>query len=155
MFESLLAKVREINTQREQLSKELFELIKKEIVSILKKYPEFIGIRWTQYVPGYNDGDTCFFTINEPEFISSISSDKQSFVQIGENYYPIVDLIKEWDSDKKKYIYPDPIEEDKVNTLNKITQVIYTIEDLLEEQFGSNAEVIITKEEIIVNTYDY
>ena len=51
MFDTLLEKVNEINIQRNDLNKKLFNTIKQEIVSVLDKYPEFIAIRWIQYVP--------------------------------------------------------------------------------------------------------
>ena len=30
--------------------------------------PEIKTIKWTQYIPSFNDGDACEFTLNGPEF---------------------------------------------------------------------------------------
>ena len=147
MLDTLLEKVNEINIQRNDLNKKLFNTIEQEIVSVLDKYPEFIAIRWTQYVPSYNDVEACIFTLHEPEYVSSTElSDEEAkaenyTVEIADRFYRIVDVESKstWDS--------------KLRLLN-ISNVLYNIEDLLEEQFGENAEVIITRDEIIVNGYD-
>ena len=147
MLDTLLEKVNEINIQRNDLNKKLFNTIEQEIVSVLDKYPEFIAIRWIQYVPSYNDVEACIFTLHEPEYVSSTElSDEEAkaenyTVEIADRVYRIVDVESKstWDS--------------KLRLLN-ISNVLYNIEDLLAEQFGENAEVIITKDEIIVNGYD-
>ena len=147
MLDTLLEKVNEINIQRNDLNKKLFNTIEQEIVSVLDKYPEFIAIRWIQYVPSYNDGEACRFTLHEPKYVSSTElSDEEAkaenyTVEIADKVYRIVDVESKstWDS--------------KLRLLN-ISNVLYNIEDLLEEQFGENAEVIITRDEIIVNGYN-
>jgi hypothetical protein len=147
MLDTLLEKVNEINIQRNDLNKKLFNTIEQEIVSVLDKYPEFIAIRWIQYVPSYNDVEACIFTLHEPKYVSSTElSDEEAkaenyTVEIADRVYRIVDVESKstWDS--------------KLRLLN-ISNVLYNIEDLLAEQFGENAEVIITRDEIIVNGYD-
>ena len=91
--------------------------------------------------------EACIFTLHEPKYVSSTElSDEEAkaenyTVEIADRFYRIVDVESKstWDS--------------KLRLLN-ISNVLYNIEDLLEEQFGENAEVIITRDEIIVNEYD-
>lgn len=160
MLDTLLEKVNEINIQRNDLNKELFNTIKQEIVTVLDKYPEFIAIRWTQYVPSFNDGEACRFSVKEPEYVSSTElSDEEAeeedyIVEIADSVYPIAESESTWDSKLREYVYPTSETKEKADFLSNISKVLYNIEDLLEEQFGENAEVIITRDEIIVNSYD-
>ena len=51
MFETLQQQISELDNQKKQL----LTTIQNEIVGVLDKYPEFIGIRWIQYIPSFND----------------------------------------------------------------------------------------------------
>ena len=161
MLKDVLAKVEQIDSQRKELNKELFNLIKKEIISVLDKYPEFIGVRWTQSVPAFNDGDPCVFSLDEAYFVTSkdvsevegYDYDSCNTVEINEKLYLLYESESSWDYKLSKRIYDSLEAEEKENTLKTINKVLYTIKDLLETEFGSNAEVIITKDSIIVNGY--
>ena len=158
MLDDVLAKVEQIDAQRDELNKELFTLIKEEIVSVLDKYPEFIGIRWTQSVPSFNDGEPCTFSVDNAQYVTNeIVSDNydeyDETIEINEEVYKLFESEGDWDSELKQIVYPTPEAKEKADILDKIDNVLFTIQDLLEEQFSSNAEVIVTRDSIIVNDY--
>ena len=161
MLDDVLAKVEQIDAQRNELNKELFTLIKDEIVSVLEKYPEFIAIRWTQSVPSFNDGDPCVFSFDEAHYVTNEDASlKEDFdfdysetVDIEGCLYKLYESEGNWDYELKERVYPTSEAKEKANKLSEINKVLYTIQGLLEEQFGSNAEVIVTRDNIIVNDY--
>lgn len=168
MFETLQQQISELDNQKRQL----LTTIQNEIVGVLDKYPEFIAIRWTQYSYINCDGESCTFSLNEPEYYVSdrhltpeyVSSKQlakeeledyeESVIEIQGSYYPLYEVDCSWDSVTREYVYSTPEEMEKSDILSKIYDALYSIEDLLEEQFGKQAEVIVTKKEIIVNSYN-
>ena len=158
MLDDVLAKVEQIDTQRNELSKELFTLIKEEIVSVLEKYTEFIAIRWTQSVPSFNDGEPCTFSVDNAQYVTNeiVSNNYDEYdetVEINEEVYKLFESEGSWNSELKQIVYPTPESKEKADILYKIDNVLYAIEDLLEEQFSSNAEVIVTRDSLIINDY--
>jgi hypothetical protein len=162
MFEDVYKKINEIDTQRKKLNEELFVLIKQQICSTLDKYPEFIGIRWIQYIPSFNDGDPCTFTMDDPGYIvkkdnESNYSSFDTVIEIGKEEYSVVtkwEFNCEWDNETNKRIYTNTIDEDKVKLLSVIYSALQTVEEECQKQFGDNAEVIILRDRVIVNDYD-
>lgn len=42
------------------------KIIQSALASFLKAHPEVVSVGWNQWVPGFNDGDPCTFTLGEP-----------------------------------------------------------------------------------------
>ena len=48
---------------RTMVSKMGKEAVTEALEGLFEKYPDLIGVRWTQYTPYFNDGDACEFSI--------------------------------------------------------------------------------------------
>ena len=42
------------------------ELLIVEIRAFFDRHPQVDGIRWSQFTPYFNDGEPCYFSVNEP-----------------------------------------------------------------------------------------
>lgn len=157
MFEELQAKIDEVDNKRKQLNEELFTLIKQHIFSTLDKYPEFVGVRWTQYIPAFNDGEPCVFRVCEPSYLVEVDEDDDEgeWIEIDDSNYEVIDSYSfdySWNGDSR--VYKNAADKEKVELLRAIYSALQTVEDECQEQFGNNAEVIILHDRVIVNDYD-
>ena len=71
---ALEEQMNEVNKKFEEFRKITEETSKKvfhEAVStFFKNFPEVYAVRWEQYTPYFNDGDTCTFSVGVPCFFS-------------------------------------------------------------------------------------
>jgi len=56
-----------ILNQQKQIKNDLIFLVNE----MIQDQEDVIGICWRQYIPHFNDGDPCKFTIDQPSFITS------------------------------------------------------------------------------------
>ena len=132
-----------METYREK-SKEAFNNL---IKVFFDEYPQVKTIYWSQYVPGFNDGDPCEFSIND---IAFSPCDWQEID--GPNFGYEVD---EKDREDFSYsTYQVPIVTDFMKDMRKISTFLHSIPDHLERTFESNAFVRIHRDGIEVDDYD-
>lgn len=79
----------------------LFELVEKELISIISTHKEKLlksnanYLTWTQYTPYFNDGDACVFSSNFGNF-QWRNSDDYGYLEIDEEFlYSIEQEIKD------------------------------------------------------------
>lgn len=99
------------------------------------QHPEYYGIKWAQYTPYFNDGDTCVFRIQCIEGFRT----KEEF----EDAVP-------GDGKGHDFEYGPDAEDGK-----DLTEAFNAIEDLLETVFGDHAKVEVTREKIEVTEYEH
>lgn len=128
MFTELKTILEDFQKQRNKLCKETEGLLKDNFKKIFEKHSKLEAFSWTQYTPGFNDGEPCEFTI-------SVDFEDSDNLTISENASK-----KEIESINK--------------TLNEVSDIIYEMEDFLKEVFGNGVMVIVTKENISVEDYD-
>lgn len=97
-FNSLKLKVEEFI---EKYRGPLFELVEKELISIISPYKEKLlennanYLTWTQYTPYFNDGDACVFSSNFGSF-EWRNSDNYGYLEVDEEFlYNIEQEIKD------------------------------------------------------------
>ena len=93
---------------------------------VFDKHPEIESVKWHQYTPFYNDGETCVFGLHG---------------------------VHVYDKDEKEYMSwgDEPLEK----VANDIESQLEAIEDVLQEAFGDHAEVIVTRTGVEVEEYDH
>lgn len=57
---TLGANLREVRNEAEKNAK---QYIKEAVEAFFEKNPTVMGFRWNQYIPGFNDGSPCLFTL--------------------------------------------------------------------------------------------
>jgi hypothetical protein len=113
------------------------------------------AIKWQQYVPGFNDGDPCEFTINDVYFTSNpgmvnLWSKGESAEDLAEEYYPL--RMAENLDDYAYGLYsdhPDGLTKD-VDVPISSAEFEYAI----RAEFGDNAEVVITPDTTYIFDYE-
>ena len=70
MFDSL---VNEYNNIKAELTEKVKNSLSALFQEVFERYPEITVIKWTQYTPYFNDGDTCEFYVNE-FYVSNIDN---------------------------------------------------------------------------------
>jgi len=110
-------------------------------------YPQVKTIYWAQWVPGFNDGDPCTFTLGDINFSPSDWREIDG---------PYADDENE-DDERKKFNVPWNLKEvtDAFTIdLKAMNDVICDLEDHLESAFGSHAFVRIHRDGMEVDDYD-
>jgi len=125
LMSDLKAKIEEM---RQEMVKEATSIMNVEFRKVFEEFPELQNFSWRQYTPGFNDGDPCYFTVdNGPESITinDNAHDNEAWVeQAGERVNGILDpLIDGWQ------------ERDKGTNI-----------DLLKQAFGDNVTVTINRD---------
>ena len=181
-FSALEEQMNSVNKEIEALKKSHIEASKqvfhKAISAFFQKYPEVEALRWNQYTPYFNDGDTCEFSVHELFCGTAMDLKK---IEEGEitlddlydsnpydepekymfeyaqregplkQYY--VDRIKDWEDMKAKY-------GDRLNELNagvkQFKKIFNSIpDDTMLSLFGDHVVVTATRRGIDVDEYDH
>jgi hypothetical protein len=124
------------------------------------------AIRWRQYTPYFNDGDSCEFGIREPEFyiagtrfhtenrygsMRDAWADEYAFYK--EASY---DQSKHWtDPTRVTYFYAEPGDEIVHITAQFFDRSLQDLEEVLKEVFGDHVQVTYRDGEFTVEDYDH
>ncbi len=102
--------------------------IKALLKGWFSEHPDTYGVKWAQYTPYFNDGDTCEFGVRGVYAFSS----KEAF-----------DAENMWEAGKEIY---------GQGTLEALLE---SAEDVLRAAFGDHAVVSATREAVTVEVYDH
>jgi hypothetical protein len=141
-FENTLADVQrpisELRAEMERLVAPLREQIKQAIkdgmanavITFFNQFPQVKTIYWQQYVPYFNDGDECVFTMNDVNFSPADHKEIDSPHWGSEQDDDEKADFSSWDKDT------DPAFR---QGMQDFTAFLNGIEDFLEERYGTNA----------------
>lgn len=132
------AKIKEIEKTINDAKKQAKDAFSDELKDLFVRYPEIKIIKWTQYVPSFNDGDACEFTIGEV-IVSN---------------YEDVNYYGEWEGEDAE---PKDLDTNLRNkSIDAVTSFINSRagEEVLEFAFGVNVEVTVTVDGITIDDYD-
>jgi hypothetical protein len=96
--------------------------------SLLEKYPHIKTIFWTQYTPGFNDGDPCEFGVYGPYFTTTPWEDVDTGYEDSEDVYENEELLIRSDGNGNAELEAD---------IKAFGEVFSMIRDHLESTFGS------------------
>lgn len=118
------------------------EMLKEGAAGIFFKYPTLHAFSWKQFTPHWCDGETCYF---------GVRADKENL------------MIAFVDAPNEMLCWDDFYDEDGENTdeaaeNRAILEAIETFmegfsEDDLEEMFEDHAEVVVSRDGIVVDSY--
>lgn len=167
-----------VNKEIEALKKTHIETSKKvfhgAVEAFFKMYPEVEALQWSQYTPYFNDGDSCEFSVND---LNVLTSEEVEGLENGEidrhelyennpfekpsdyvyrnakdEYY--ANQIKTWDDRVAK------IGEDRIKELDegvkKFKKIFGSIsDDTMLSLFGDHVQITVTRKGIDVDEYDH
>lgn len=125
-IEELKNKIEELKTQTKEVCEEYFAEFAKEF---FVNYNDIKSFSWTQYIPYFNDGDTCTFKIGN----IYITTDKDETFSL-------------WEGSENEYA-------DEV--ISYIEEELNDMLRFLETTYGEHAEIEIKKSgEITINSFE-
>lgn len=145
----------EYKSAKDKLDKQLRDgganIIGSAFQAVLKECPG-IGVNWNQYVPGFNDGDPCTFTVGEFNvcLLEDISDNRPDECGLCEG--DDGNIVKSDYPNKDILIDPSLITCEQYNQLLSIWNKLDNY--ILEIVFDSNAEITITRDDVTVDDYD-
>jgi hypothetical protein len=125
------------------------EIVKAVFNELFDNYPEVQACNWHQYIPSFNDGDPCEFTVGELHWqIDGVIS----------KYAPDDRSAEDYDGESKeedpRWVSSWELKETPLYDVVKVVEsTLYRIEDCLEFAFDSNAEITVTRDSITVDEY--
>lgn len=143
-------KYTEYKEKKAELSSQAEEVIKSYFNDLFESHPDLIAIRWNQYIPAFNDGDPCNFSLGtvyicdiEPSDISPDVHNCYDYFEFNEEYYIISDIY-----DDKYYKKPE------YQWFRDLENFLEDMDSELEDLFGSNATVTVFRTSIEIEEYD-
>lgn len=157
-MEEVNKEFKRLESSSKELSGQIEDFIKKAFVQFWELNPAVKAVFWDQYAPSFNDGDPCYFSVNDPFYTNIESKEKLERIS-GED-------IEEQDQEEGfwcdysfggEYFTPTPegVNESSVSELSRIICARLT-ESTLQRLFGESSRVIATREGFWTRDYfDY
>lgn len=161
MNKEKFAILKEKQDEIKKLKKEMLEASNKIFTdlskSIFEEHPKVESFSWTQYTPYFNDGETCYFSVNN-DYISINGEPVDESDWISETK---ITSYGTWNRDKK--VYEGRVEVPNLNYDAELAKAADEIRDFLKhfdddfflEQFGDHAEVVVTKDGVSINDCEH
>lgn len=166
---ALEKQMQEVNSKFEEFRKITQETSKKvfhsAVTAFFKAYPEVHVIRWHQYTPYFNDGDSCEFSVGVPSFYSKEDFEGGEFDGYEDNSWQ-----KPSDYEyQRKDVYGDNIERyerlekelgprlGEINEgIRRFSKLFNSInDDTMLSLFGDHVQITVTADQITVDEYDH
>lgn len=144
MFESLNSIKKTIDDAQATVKAQGQVALKEAFTELFAAYPVLKAVKWTQYTPYFNDGDTCEFGVHE--FYSQIDGVVSKYgkdADGGEGY------VSSWDLEGEAKEKAAPML-DAVRSLAKLIP-----KDVMLASFGDHVEVVATREGFQVDEYSH
>ena len=140
-MESLESLVKMKKDYQEKIKQDGKAVLRKEMDLFFESLPEVLAIKWTQYTPYFNDGDTCTFGVNEP----------QAQIEEGEDFRDGYDFTSTWEG---------RVPSERDNTIRKGLDALYAkfqkVEEVFEEVFGDHSEITVKRNgEVEIEEYEH
>jgi len=134
------------------------EAFKEEVKNLFQAVPKLKVVKWNQFIPSFNDGDPCTFKMTD--IVYSNCPDHSKISGYGEIEDMDEDEYEEafgefWATDSSSLKVDSDLSPEEVETVKAFDKVIssYTMHDVLEATFGSDATVTCTPEEVFTEEY--
>jgi hypothetical protein len=147
------AKIARLNEElRELLLQQGNEFLTEGLAEFWEKYPDCQTILWEQYVPLWNDGEECVFSMNEVYFSKTVAEDLESVNDAEEDD----SIIDEWhwveEDGKTRSVKNPEFTAEKKRDFQAVRDMITELD--VETLFGSNALVKVSRDGVTVEEID-
>jgi hypothetical protein len=148
-FDHLISEHQRIRAEFQKSAQELFKNITKEFFATNPGITAFI---WTQFVPSFNDGDPCEFTVGDVTFTNAIGADLDDVSPYGE-YEGENEEVQAFSSWNLKSMSMEGVDAGKVKLMETMISS-YAMEQVLEEMFGRYVKIVASPDGFAIDDYD-
>lgn len=159
MLDKFNSVLQEFKDKQEQLHSMFEDTLKEVIEEFLNTHLDIVAVKWIGYVPYFNDGEPCIFSINSFNVISNEVLTEENFdtyidLELDAIYYKGYDKydLKDWDNDIKQYV-DSKGKESLLEDITNLEQFLDNNKTLIQYLFGDHHKVVITREAITVEAY--
>lgn len=156
-FEIIREKQKEIKKLKKEILDSSVKIFTDLTKIIFEKYPKVKSFGWNQYTPYFNDGETCFFSVNTDWiYINGYPADESVWINKTK-----IKNFGTWNQKLKKYEGRTEVlnlnyDEDLSKATDEIREFLNNFdEDFFMSQFGDHAEVKITSEGISIDELEH
>ena len=108
---------------------------------LFNENPEIHSIRWEQYTPYFNDGDTCVFGVRELRYKLTTPLDKE-YDDYGDGYSETYNIGERWDKTKQRFVEVELTP--ALKALKEMVEIHSNIpDDIMLSLFGDHAQITI------------
>lgn len=165
-----LQKLKEkLDKKKKEFLTESTKAFHQTIKEVFNENEHLEKIEWLQYIPYFNDGDVCEFSVYDPEFTYIVEGNEDFLIQKYKEKYGVNGVAFGWSEDEKgawvKKEQPDSwiLERIKHDSpcnsclgsqlFTDLKNFITDEQELMEFIFGSHARVIVTRDGIEIEEY--
>lgn len=159
-FEKVTGEVDKVLNDYEDMMKKVKETLQEKMKGVFKAFfdahPEVKTIHWTQYVPHFNDGEECVFSVHKPHFTSTphdqLTDREHAW---GEEDDGIIET-RSWDYELRRYVHRD-IDPALIRDMGTLSRIIQSDanEDVMRAMFDSHVWVKAHPGGFDVDDYDH
>jgi hypothetical protein len=150
-FNESVSKLEAMRAVIEEQKKKLQEQFKTEFDLIVKDFfqavPVIKSLTWTQYTPYFNDGDACYFSVNDIYFASDENEDCESYREVEEE-----DVFSDGLYSLK---HSNILTKEQIAICEQMEALISGNEDIMEEIFGDHTLVVLRESGSETQEYDH
>jgi hypothetical protein len=140
----MIAALNAVGARRAELTKQLeteaVAILRPLLEGFLKDHPSIESLKWRQYTPYFNDGDTCEFHVHDLEFVGTT----------GEEGY-----VTSYEPSVKRIMEETGISEADMAALSELADALSANEEVCLAAFGDHVQVIVTRDGIEVEEYSH
>ena len=162
-LDELIQKHQEMKREYKKQAQEMFKELAKEFWD---KNPGLTAVKWTQYTPYFNDGDTCEFSVNDPTFTNAPLDKLNEVSSWGDYEGEDEDVFATWDvsyliksnasyQEKDRAAVLKIIDKLDPESCKEFSSAVSQLEDVMLEMFGDHVEVTMTRDGFDVEEYHH
>ena len=175
---SLTQLINDYEAARAEFKTKAQSAMKASFKEVFDLFPEITTIRWTQYTPYFNDGDTCEFSVHEPVVTNLTGEDLDDVTAYGEYDGPRDDVYTGYGDPGRDAEFfctssvsgthyrtlelraPAAFDTKPAGAVEKLTQLLVqlqsgALEDLMKDTFGDHVTVTATRNGFDIDEYDH
>jgi hypothetical protein len=163
----LCSEISELQARVRQAAQDEFKPALQEVIQVLREEAPMVeSLRWQQYIPGFNDGEPCEFTMSEVTFkfgideLDAAGDYENGFIGASYNEDRVQEHLNGNTSgylyDLSELVFKDHITHDQAVLLSEIASNISDLEGASEIAFGPDTQITLNVEsgELEIESYD-
>lgn len=157
MISEIKEKQLEIDKLKKELNEKQAETFSHGVKKLFEKSEKLTSFSWNQYTPYFNDGDTCYFSVNTDYLVINGEHEDDA------NWINEKKVISWGTYNREKKAYEGRIEQDNPDYDKELAEAVDAVKrflsifdnDFYQSQFGDHVEVTVTKNGIQTDDYEH